>query len=207
MRIEVALSANPAFKRSCANSRAARLTLRCKKLGIIEMQIIRFPIKASALIFSIIVAAVGAGCTVMPEVSHPETSAILHISSNHQGSFANNTWLTYNDEACTDTPQRVAHFSWATGSAKDVVVDSGKPVYLLAVSMGIQSDYYSMASHSILMAGCQSLVAFTPAANTPYAVRHNKGSCRIEVQDQKSGATPSTMRVIPISGNCGLKSR
>lgn len=155
----------------------------------------------SGLVVGVVAVAAGTACTSAPKISNPGSTALLKISSNHQGAFQNNSWMTYNDETCSNKPESIASFSWAGGSEKDVRFDSGKPIYLLATSTGAQGGYHTMS-----MVGCQSIVTFTPAPNATYAVRQVRHSCQIQVLNVGTGAPPPDIRRIPIAGACGLKS-
>jgi hypothetical protein len=101
-------------------------------------------------------------------------SAALHMVTSHEGKFAFNTYFICADAECAYNRggTRLAHFSWATGKERSVLVPVAAPVRIMA-SYGRIIAAPGTPERVVADSGipCINTVEFTPVGGHTYELK------------------------------------
>jgi hypothetical protein len=146
-------------------------------------------------------------------------SAAIHMVTNHEGSFSFNTYWICADAACERNKggTKLAHFSWATGSQRSVLVAVDKPLRIMA-SYGRVIALAGTPERIVADSGipCINTIEFTPVGGRTYELKQeldfvamaaarkgvhalgneinamrNGAGCRIALVDAATGIEPA----------------
>lgn len=139
-----------------------------------------------------------------PDAAHATLDA--KWGSNNLMSGGGQAYYAFYDSHCNDTEETgvLGAISASNAEKNQFFIKPDRRIYLHALSVGTKNR--KTTDEPIIHRSCMNISSFIPQAGTTYQVTHfaPDSGCSLEVIDMRTGRTPDTLIVEPITKECGL---
>lgn len=150
-----------------------------------------------------------AGCVghyQQPSTAAPHATLEAKWGSNELMSGGFQGYWAYDNARCQKSENSgvLGSISRSDAASNRFLITPGKRIFLNALSSGTRQRETS--DELLVHMSCISIVSFIPEAGASYQITHSapKSGCSLEVRDLKTGTTPTSLVVEPVTKECGF---